>query len=204
MRHSWSFRDLGVGTRFFFLTTLGFDPVSRKWKCKCECGKITFVVGSRLFRGVIKSCGCKQPELIRNYMKLSGKSRTHGKSKTRLYRRWLTMRSRCNNPKTESYQWYGGKGIRVCKRWDDFEKFVFDMGEPPFGYTLERKNNDGPYSPKNCKWVVDKTQALNRRSNVFGVVNGVKMTPLELSKLFGRSLSLIYKNLGNGKIEKFK
>jgi hypothetical protein len=80
-----------------------------------------------------------------------------------LYPTWLNMRQRCSNPKDEKYPSYGGRGITVCERWQDFKYFVSDMGPKPGpGYTLERADNDGNYDPFNCVWATYVQQAANR------------------------------------------
>lgn len=74
------------------------------------------------------------------------------------------MRDRCNNPNATGYENYGGRGIKVCPRWDDFWKFVEDMGPKPNPYmTLERDNNDGNYEPTNCRWATWVEQHANKR-----------------------------------------
>jgi hypothetical protein len=75
------------------------------------------------------------------------------------------MRSRCEDPKYHKYRDYGARGIKVCERWLKFENFFADMGLPPKGMTLERRNNDGDYEPSNCQWATKKDQARNRRNN---------------------------------------
>lgn len=80
-----------------------------------------------------------------------------------LYKTWCKMRSRCRYSGDDRYQYYGGRGIKVCKRWDSFPLFLEDMGERPQGMTLDRINNDGNYTPKNCKWSTRSEQNLNRR-----------------------------------------
>ena len=83
-----------------------------------------------------------------------------------LYSVWKGMRERCQNPNHVRYARYGGRGIRVCKRWDDFWLFVLDTGPRPAGTTLDRKNNNRGYTPSNCKW---STAAEQRRNSVFTV-----------------------------------
>jgi hypothetical protein len=84
--------------------------------------------------------------------------------KTTLYRAWISMRSRCNNPKTPQWKDYGGRGIRVCKRWDSFENFAADMGpHPGKGLTLDRINNAKNYCKFNCQWATRIQQGRNTR-----------------------------------------
>ncbi|MCK4499607.1 hypothetical protein KAU11_03870 [Candidatus Babeliales bacterium] len=92
----------------------------------------------------------------------------HGMSNTSIYRIWVNMQRRCNYPKDPSYKYYGGRGIKVCERWNSFKNFYLDMGDKPEGLTLERKDNNGNYEPGNCEWASRKTQTRNSRPNSCG------------------------------------
>ena len=86
-------------------------------------------------------------------------------NRTREYETWVSMRDRCRNPNNKRYENYGGRGIRICKRWDDFANFLADMGERPSPqHSLDRINNDGSYRPSNCRWATRSQQRRNRRS----------------------------------------
>lgn len=93
------------------------------------------------------------------------RGRGAGRQRHPLYATWQNMRQRCRNPRHPRWPDYGGRGIFVCERWDDFTVFVADMGEPPEGASLDRMDNDGPYAPWNCRWATAAEQRANRRDN---------------------------------------
>jgi len=93
----------------------------------------------------------------------------HGLSHHPLYKTWGAMRRRCNSVTCPRYPDYGGRGITVCKRWDNFALFLQDMGEKPEGSTLDRIDNSRGYSPDNCKWSTYTEQNSNRRFKLQGV-----------------------------------
>lgn len=135
------------------------------WNCICECGKIKVVRSDLLRRGLSESCGCLARQLS---------SERNGKHccsyvKTVEYMAWCSMRQRCNNPTGRDYPDYGGRGIKVCSRWDHFILFLHDMGlRPSPEHSLDRINNDGNYEPSNCRWATKSEQMSNRRSYTHG------------------------------------
>jgi hypothetical protein len=159
-----AFKEI-AGQRFDRLLVIGLHSKERrdgthwatKWLCECDCGKRIAVEGYQLRSGETRSCGCRGAENRRlSVLK-------HGKSRTPTYQIWCAMRTRCNNPRSTGFPWYGARGIAVCERWNDFAAFLADMGERPSGYSIERLDNDGPYAPSNCEWIPIGAQQKNKR-----------------------------------------
>ncbi|MDR6555431.1 AP2 domain-containing protein [Paenibacillus qinlingensis] len=157
---TYNFIDL-TGMTFGRLTVIKLTDKRSTWLCKCICGEEKYILGNNLRRGLTKSCGCLRKE---NSSELHV---THGKTKIKRsseYNTWTNMIQRCTNPKYTSYIDYGGRGITVCKRWEDFETFFEDMGKKPTSnHSLDRTNVDGNYEPNNCKWATLEEQARNKR-----------------------------------------
>lgn len=164
-----------IGKTFNSLTIIGkaATPASRNesyWNCRCECGKETIGAGTAIRSGHKKSCGCL-------LTKKGNENRIkHGYAKTSEYQTWRNMRSRCKNPKTINYKYYGARGIEVCKRWmDSFENFLADMGnKPSAAHSIERRDNDGNYEPDNCDWILMAEQATNKRKHGSALLGGLK------------------------------
>ena len=142
------------------------------WLCRCDCGNERIVNGHDLRKGKSKSCGCLRNEVTTN------RNITHGKTDCRLYRIWRGMKDRCTNPTNKGYPSYGGRGITICEEWlDNFEAFYawamangYDPNAPRYQCTIDRIDNDGNYSPSNCRWTTMATQNKNKRAK-----NGLKI-----------------------------
>lgn len=164
----------------------------RLWRCICDCGKTTEVLGFLLRQEQTQSCGCLQKEAIGNLNK------THGKSKTQIWNLYRSMMDRCYLKTSHAYPRYGGRGIQVCERWHSFENFYADMGDKPKGMSLERVDNDGPYSPENVRWASCKDQANNRRSNVILQFQGKSQTMQQWCDELGLKIQTVWARLNRG------
>lgn len=111
---------------------------------------------------------------------------------------WDNMRQRCRNPNNNKYRNYGARGITIDPAWDDFWTFVADMGPRPEGHTLDRKDNDGPYSKENCRWALAETQQRNRTNNRKYTFSGETMTRAEWSRRTGIPDTTLRYRLNNG------
>jgi hypothetical protein len=163
-----------IGQKFNKLTVIGFEFRNKRWlwKCKCECGGESVAYPNQVIRGKTKSCKCGRSVTFHN-MHLK-----HGDAGTRLHSIWKDMRKRCNNPKSKSYKYYGGKGIRVCEEWDNyvnFKQWAMDNGYND-DLTIERIDNNKDYSPQNCKWIPFSEQTSNQTSNIYVEHDGKRMT----------------------------
>jgi hypothetical protein len=177
IRRDKKFKD-HTGEVFSYLTAIRCvkkpGSTAAHWECKCVCGKLSVVCGTQLRNGDIQSCGCKKG--ILRYIKHGSSSREASPDERRMYRIWQALKTRCKNPKTVQYKYYGGRGITVCPEWEEFEGFVSDMGESyKDGLQIDRIDNDGSYSPENCRWATRKQQARNTRRAIFHEMNGKRM-----------------------------
>lgn len=163
------------------------------WACVCECGTEGEVLSDALRNGKSRSCGCLQREVV------SARATKHGLLDHPAYSTYRAMRSRCENPKTEGYELYGGRGITVCSRWAKFETFWLDMGamwKP--GLSIERIDNDRGYSPENCRWATSREQGANRRDNIVISTPKGPMTIADASREFGIGQNTIHGRIRYG------
>lgn len=135
-------------------------------RVKCSCGTERDVHACSVIAGNTTSCGCLRKELARvRARKNQVAGITHGMSKTKLYRTWSAMLHRCEDPTDVNWKNYGGRGITVCIRWHEFQKFVLDMGDPPSPeHQIDRRNNSLGYKPSNCRWATRAENSKNRRT----------------------------------------
>lgn len=153
-----------VGQRFGRLTVLEeATPIqypsqprtkTRRLLVRCDCGGEKVVRMDSVRSGASVSCGCTAKDWCR----------THGMEATKVYGVWASMKARCNNPKHRAYKNYGGRGISVCGRWQKFENFYADMGEPTG--VLDRIDPDGNYTMANCRWVTWSVSNKNQRRHL--------------------------------------
>jgi len=170
----------------------GKAGVAGKWKCLCSCGNYTHVTVSNLERGYTKSCGCLHKKL--SSKRLTKRLTTHGMVGTSTYKIWERIKARCNNPNAMGYKHYGGRGIKLCKKWHKFENFLIDMKEKPKNLSIERINNSKGYSPENCKWATAKEQSRNKRTN--HIIDGKCLA--EWAEILNIKYRTLYNKIYNG------
>ncbi len=179
-----------VGQKFTRLTVISFSHSDKKsrtyWNCICDCGNTKIVCGGNLKSGSVKSCKCLHKEIIT----------MHGMCTASIYIIWKGIIQRCHNPNTKKYYRYGGRGIKVCKRWkNSFINFYKDMGDRPKGKSIDRINNNGNYSPKNCKWSTQKEQCSNTSNNVLVTIDKKTKTVSEWSRIKKINNSTVFKRI---------
>lgn len=189
-----NFIDL-TGQKYGRLTVLdrGPDRVRKsgrkivQWNCICDCGNKIVVSASDLRRGHTQSCGCYMIDRTKET------NTKHGKTDSRLYNVWASMRERCYCPTLSTYPRYGGRGIKMCDEWYnsylEFEQWALNNGYDENAQrgkcTIDRIDVNGNYCPENCRWIDQKTQMSNVTYNHYETMNGVTHTVAEWADIYG-------------------
>ena len=185
-----------AGQRFGKLVALA--PASRnkhnqlRWSCICDCGNTTIAVKGELRSGHTKSCGCLQIEVF---------STRHGLNGSPIQKVMEGMVQRCYNPKYTKYHNYGGRGITICDEWrKDLNAFALWAKSTGYrkGLQIDRINNDGNYCPENCRWVTNKENQRNKRTNHPITFRGETKTIIEWSEISGLPKQTIYERILRG------
>lgn len=185
-----------TGKKFGRLTVIEYSHTNGKrsmWRCLCDCGNEKIVNGHELACGDTKSCGC-----IRGQSNI-----THGDSrgkKTKEYRTWTGIITRCYNINHHKYPSYGGRGIVMCDRWrNSYENFLSDMGRAPSPkHSIDRPNVNGNYEPGNCRWATDAEQCENKQNSVKATINGETKIISQWARLYGISEFKCYSRIKKG------
>lgn len=179
--------SFGIGMKVGMRTIISSAGPGR-WNYACECGREGTATNAALRKA--KSCGCLQRAVAARTKTKHGHT-TRKNGSTRTYRIWMGMLTRCRNPNFAQWADYGGRGISVCPRWEQYANFLVDMGECPPRLTIERINNNGNYEPGNCRWASRQEQAANTRTSAYVEFNGERKTLSQWSRLSGVSAHTI-------------
>lgn len=198
-----------TGNKYNRLTAIKFSHKEghqnrAKWLFKCECGNKKIIDKGKVTGGYTRSCGCLLEEERKRFTE---RSTTHGLSggrkRTSEYMVWLSMRKRCLKPNDAGYKDYGGRGIKVCKRWlDSFPNFLEDMGDKPTKeHSIDRIDNDGNYEPSNCRWATRLQQGRNKRGVRLITIDGKTKCLAEWVEFLGLDQDEVNRDLYERKLD---
>lgn len=164
------------------------------WLFQCQCGKTTTMTTGNFRSGTVFSCGCLQIETA------GEQTKTHGLSNTPEYHIWSTLKQRITNSKCKDYPNYGGRGIKLYPNWNDsFTTFIADMGQRPGeGYSIERIDNDGDYTPSNCHWATAIEQANNKSNSLLVEYQGKLKTVAQIAREANVSYEMLRRRIHRG------
>lgn len=186
-------KNLIIGARWSHLVILELVGKVKSYpivRTKCDCGNEQLQDFHNIRTGQTKSCGCYGDGVT---ARLKSEAATpERQAYHRLKRSWMHMKQRCHLPSDDSYKHYGARGITVCDRWrfgeggkSGWACFYSDMGDRPEGHTIERRDNDGPYSPDNCYWTPRPLQDRNKRTNRWLTLDGIRMLQIDAERILG-------------------
>jgi len=182
-----------LGKVFGRLLVVAYAGCGRYW-CRCACGNRKSVHRGNLQNGHCQSCGCLARE------KTVCRNTSHGQSNSPEWKAWHEMKRRCYDPSRHNYRYYGGRGIRVCRRWlTSFAAFLADLGnKPSTSYTLDRIDRDKDYEPGNCCWATRQTQSQNRTVTQWVTCYGKTFCLREWFRRLGIPPTTLAKRLARG------
>lgn len=186
-------RDFGFLHVNYYNKEVSKEKGKSMWNCTCCCGNTKDCESYELRNGKAVSCGCRTMD--RPHV-------THGKTNTEIYRKWQSMKGRCNNPNFPHYSYYGGRGISVCKEWEsDFSAFYDWSIQNGYkdGLSIDRIDCNGNYEPSNCRWIPIEAQQRNKRDTVRVCVDGVTKPLQEWAELSGVSSEALRERYRKGK-----
>lgn len=157
------------------------------WNCRCSCGNMTVVKSNKLRSGATRSCSCLQ-KAVRAAL-----NRSHGMSNSPEYHAWAALKARCYSKANIAYRNYGGRGIKVCRRWlKSFANFYADMGPRPSStHSVDRRDPNKNYCPSNCYWATAMQQGTNKRNNHYITFGGERLTLAQWSRRTGLEPTVI-------------
>lgn len=163
-----------TGQRFYRLTVISVGGRANRefmWNCVCDCGGTAIIRGNALRKGLTRSCGCLLKESREQFA--ASRRNVPARRRTPEYRTWKRMKGRCNDKNNKYFHRYGGRGIRVCERWREFDAFLADMGPRPSPkHSIDRIDVNGNYEPSNCRWATIVEQNNNRGNNRIICIEG--------------------------------
>jgi hypothetical protein len=187
-----------TGQRFGSWTVIEYshnNKYHRMWLCQCNCGIQKPVQQSHLRDGRSTGCFNCRPKGINSSAYKHGGKTLHAET----YRIWKAMRNRCNNPNDSHYHRYGGRGIKICDRWNNFELFLLDMGSRPSpSLQIDRIDNDKGYSPGNCRWATPSEQQRNTSRTHFITMEGQTRCLTEWAEIKGINPKTVRGRLSKG------
>lgn len=194
-----------IGKKFGMLTVTDFSHKEKSnqgiykyyWICKCECGNVVTRRSDGLkLKNRVVSCGCYARQMSKEHFTRNNPKKTHGQTKTRLYKIYAKMKERCYDPNYPQRNLYGGRGIKICKEWlDSFENFRDWAIKNGYSddLSIDRIDANGDYEPSNCRWADKYQQANNKRNNIVLTYNGETLTMPQ----WARKLNMPYSTLAD-------
>lgn len=198
-----NFKD-EVGNKYGRLTAIRYCGTSEKrkalWECQCDCGRLFIATGCKLRSGATKHCGCLANEHHGTGYRTHGMTAGNRGKYNGLYKTWTGMVQRCTNPNHVAYHRYGGRGVVVCDEWSKFIPFMEWAQANGFekGLEIDRMDNNGNYTPDNCRFVTGKANIRNRRNTLYVTYKGETKALATWAEILGMPYYILYQRNKHG------